>query len=86
MYSVGQLHFPSHFILVPIPKEEEQRIGSVGATPNLSAVIHSLPICMYYLCLFYFQKQPKAVIEQLGPLSQCPLSLVPGTIWTYISL
>lgn len=51
--------------LMPILKGEEQRTWRVGAASQHSFLTH-----VYILYSFFFQKQLKAVIEQLGSLPQ----------------
>lgn len=72
-------------VLMPILEGEEWRTRSVGAAPNLSAVVYFLPICVH-VYLFYFQKQIKSVIEQLRSLLQYHVSLAPGILQSYVSL
>lgn len=54
--SVGQPDSLSHFAYSGHGARAERggtRNAECRAAPDRSAVIHSLPTCVYYLCLFY---------------------------------
>lgn len=89
-YSVGQLHILFHFVCRRLDAHSkrggtESKESGIGAAPNLSAFIPYSQACINVF-LFSFQKQLETVTEQLGSLSQYPLSVAPGLIETYISL